>query len=174
MNRQQKETVITDVRQLMNEAQATFLVNYQGLSVASLQSLRRDLRKNGGNFKVAKATLMRIASNDIVGSDSFSSFFKDQVGLIFVEKEISGVAKQLFAFAKQKEALKIVAGFYQSKLLNHRDILLLASLPSREVLLAQLAATMQAPMATFVRLLQLLIARLVFVLKRIEEKQLQN
>ena len=117
---------------------------------------------------------MRRASKDIAGSEAFSPFFKDQVGLIFAEKEVSGIAKQLSTFAKEHAALKIIAGFYQSRVLSSQDLAVLASLPSREVLLAQLCGTLQAPTASLVRLLHLLIARLVYVLKGIEEKQQQN
>lgn len=174
MNRQQKDAVVTDVRACMQSSEATFLVSYQGMTVASLQALRKGLRKDGGTFKVAKATLMRRASEDIEGSEAFSDLFKNQVGLVFADKEVSGIAKQLSTFAKENAALKLIAGFYQSRMLSAQDMAMLASLPSREVLLAQLCGTLQAPTATLTRMLHLLIARLVYVLKRIEEKQAQN
>ena len=171
MNRQQKETMIEDIRQLMTGAQATFLVNYKGMSVPVLQGLRKSLRAEGGKFRVAKATLMRRAAKDIPGSDDFANSFKEQVGLVFVQKDVSAVAKQLVNYSKEHEALKIIAGFYESKLLTQQDLTRLATLPSREVLLAQLLGTMQAPTTNLVRILHLLIARTVYVLKQIENKQ---
>lgn len=171
MNRQQKAEIIEDLKKMMASAQATVLVNYKGLDVPLLQSLRKNLRKEGSQLRVTKATLMRIAAQDMAGSDGFSKEFKDQVGLVFVSKDISGTAKQLSTFAKENEALKIIAGFYESKLLTRQDLDILASLPSREVLIAQVVGTMQAPITNFVRVLHMMIARLAFVLKSIEEKK---
>lgn len=171
MNRQQKEIAIADIRRMMSEAQGTFLINYKGMTVSSLQGLRKKVRVDGGKVKVTKASLMRIAAQDIQGAEAFASSFRDQVGLVFAGKDISSLAKELANFAKEHEAMKIVAGFYESKVLTQQDIKMLASLPSRDVLIAQLLGTMQAPMTSFVRILNLLIARLAFVLKRIEEQQ---
>lgn len=174
MKRQHKEAVITDLERMMTEAQATFLINYKGMNVPLLQGLRRNLRADGNTLKVTKATLMRRAAKNIAGSDSFAESFKDQVGLVFVQKDVSGVAKQLVSYAKEHEALKIIAGFYESKMLTKQELNFLASLPSREVLIGQLLGTMQAPITSFVRVLHLLIARLVFVLKQIETQQQGN
>lgn len=174
MNKQEKEVVINDIKQLMGESQAMFLINYKGMTVPVLQGLRKSLRGEGGRVRVAKATLMQIAARDIKGAESFAEQFKDQVGLVFVQKDVSGVAKHLVAYAKDNEKLKVLAGFYESKVLSAKDMDFLASLPSREVLLAQLLGTMQAPVTNLTRVLYLLIARLAIVLKRIEEKQAQG
>src|SRR5438552_6041227 len=136
MKRQQKESVITDLQRMMAEAQATFLINYKGMNVSLLQGLRRNLRAEGNALKVTKATLMRRAAKDIAGSEPFAESFKDQVGLVFVKKDISGAAKQLVSYAKEHEELKIIAGFYDSKLLTKQELAVLASLPAREVLIA--------------------------------------
>jgi large subunit ribosomal protein L10 len=171
MNRQQKEQVVADLRQMMSDAQATFLVKYQGLSVASLQQLRKNLRAGGGRLQVAKATLMQKAAQSIDGAQTFSESFKDQVGLVFTKDNISETAKQLIDFAKENQSLKVIAGLYEARMLGSQELSFLASLPSRDVLIAQLLGTMQAPMTATVRILYLLIARLVIVLKEIEKKQ---
>lgn len=169
-----KEAVITDLRRMMTDAQATVLINYKGMDVPVLQGLRRSLRVDGNTLKVTKATLMRRAAQDIAGADAFAESFKDQVGLVFVQKDISSAAKQLVSYAKEHASLKIIAGFYESKVLSKQELDFLASLPSREVLLGQLLGTMQAPISSFVRVLHLLIARLVYVLKQIETQQQGN
>lgn len=174
MNRQQKETLISDVRQMMSGAQATFLVNYKGLSVPALQILRRRLRSEGSKLKITKASVMRIAAKDIAGAEPFAESFKNQIGLVFVSKDISGTAKQLFSFAQENESLKILAGFYESKVLNSQELNFLATLPSREVLISQLLGTLNAPMTNFVRILSMLVARLPIVLKEIEKNQTEK
>jgi large subunit ribosomal protein L10 len=174
MNRQQKESMISDVRQMMSGAQATFLVNYKGLSVPALQILRKRLRTEGSKLKITKATVMRIAAKDITGADAFAESFKEQVGLVFASKDVPGTAKQLFSFAKENESLKILAGFYESKVLSSQELNFLASLPSREVLISQLLGTLNAPMTNFVRVLSMLVARLPIVLKEIEKNQAEK
>lgn len=171
MNRQQKEVLVTDLKRLMSDAQATFLLHYKGLDVPLLQELRKAVRKEGGSLKVAKATLMRRAAEDIDGTEEFSSLFKEQVCLVFANKDVSATAKQIVTFAKTNNILNVLAGFTEGQYLSKAEVEFFASLPPRIVLLGQLVGTMQAPMTNFVRILHLLIARLVYVLKQIEEKQ---
>jgi large subunit ribosomal protein L10 len=173
MNRQEKESVVADVRQLLQESQATFLVNYKGMDVATTRNLRTNLRSQGGSFRVVKATLMRRAAHGLEGMDSFSTQFKEQIGLVFARNDVSVVAKTLVAFAKENNFPEVLSGFYESRMLGVDSIKLIASLPSREVLLAQVVGTMQAPIAQFVRVLHILIARLLYVLNRIAEKNSQ-
>lgn len=172
MNKNQKELVVADVNSLISSSQATFLVEYKGMSAASLRNLRKVLRVDGGTFKVVKATLMRRAVVDIAGSDDFKNHFKNQVGLVFAKSNVSGVAKSLVAFEKDNNNLPvIVAGFYESQSLSLDQVKFIASLPSKEVIIAQLLGTMQAPIMQFARVLHAMIAQLLYVLKRIEEKK---
>ena len=171
MNRQQKSNVISDLQRMVSESQAMFLINYKGMSVSLLQGLRKNLRTDGSKLRIAKASLMYRATQELPGVEQFSENLKDQIGIVFVKSDISGTAKHLVTYAKEHANLTIVAGYYESKILSSQDLAFLASLPSREVLLAQLAGTMQAPITSFVRVLHLLIARLAYVLKEIENKQ---
>ena len=171
MNRQEKSNVVSDLQRMISESQAMFLVNYKGMSVPLLQGLRKNLRTDGSKLKIAKASLMYRATQDMSGVEPFSKNLKDQIGIVFVKQDVSATAKHLVSYAKEHASLTIVAGFYESKFLSTQDLNTLASLPSREVLLAQLAGTLQAPVTNFVRILHLLLARLVYVLKEIETKQ---
>jgi large subunit ribosomal protein L10 len=174
MNRQQKETVVTDFKRFFDETNAAFLVNYKGLTVAQMQSLRKDLRDCDGLLKVAKARLMKIAANEVDGASGFKDKFQDQVGLVFAKGEVPAVAKQLVKFSKANDSLSIVSGFFESNELDVQQITTLASLPSKEVLLGMLAGTLQAPISGFARVLQLLIVRLLYVLKQVGEQKEQG
>ena len=173
MNRQEKAAAIADIKKMLSESHATFLVNYKGMTVSALKNLRQNLRQDGGHFKVTKATLMKIAAKDFDGIESFASDFHDQVGLVFSQGDASLIAKHLVKFSKEHEFLKVISGFFESRKLQKEDINVLASLPSREVLLAQVLGTMQAPISSFVYVLNLLIVRLLYVLKQIAEKNSQ-
>jgi large subunit ribosomal protein L10 len=117
---------------------------------------------------------MRIVAQDVQGADEFGKDFREQVGIVFAQGDVSALAKNIVAFAKENNALQIVSGFFEAKRLSKADVELLASLPPREVLLALVLGTMQAPITSFVRVLNLLIVQLLYVLKRIEEKKAQS
>lgn len=171
MKRSQKETLVSELAKTMQESPASFLVSYQGSTVEALQAFRTKLREQDARFRVAKARLFKIAAQEVPGGPEFAEQFKEQVGMVFSGQDVGAVAKELVGFAKKNESIKVVSGFYESQVLSEDQVKYFASLPSREVLLAQVVGTMQAPIATFVRLLSMLITRLLYVLQRIAEQK---
>ena len=160
MNRQEKTLVVDGLKKDLLSSKASFLAVYKGLNVAKMQQLRSGLRAKGGSLKVAKARLMKRAIEDESGMEGLSGFLKDQVCLVFAEKEINDVAKVLFDFSKENEALQLVVGFFDSKIMPREKIVQMASLPSREVMLAQLCGTLKGALS-----------KLVMVLKQIEHQK---
>jgi len=172
VNRSQKEAAVVELRKGLAESAATFLINYRGADVAALQNLRGKLREKDARFKISKARLMKIAASEINGGASLNGLLKDQIGLVFANgSDVSAVAKSIVDFAKEHDSVDIVSGFYESSVMTQDQVKFFASLPPREVLLAQLAGTLNAPLSNFVSVLHALIARLLYVLKRIEEKK---
>ncbi len=160
MNRQEKSQLVTALKDQFSHSAGSIVIGYKGLSVNQQQKLRRGVRTNGGSFKVAKARLMKIAAEDVSAMQSLIPYFKDQVGLVFLEKQDPAVIKFLYNFSKENEALKFIAGSLESKLVDASALAVLANLPSREVLLAQLCGIMKAP-----------VAKLAFVLQQISNKK---
>lgn len=175
MNRQQKEAVVADFKKLFTESQAAFLVKYQGLNVEQMQTLRKDLREINGTFKVTKARLMKVAAHDVAsqvgGIADFQENFHDQIGVAFTKADVSELAKLLVKFAEKNEVVQVLSGLYESKLLSAQDIKTLAMLPSRDVLIAMIARTLQEPIAQFARVLNLLTVRLCYALKEVAEQK---
>lgn len=159
MNRQEKSSVISLLKDQFSQSQGSIVVGYKGLSVSQLQSLRRGIRKNGGSFKVTKARLMRLAAQDVPSAQPLIPYFKEQIGVVFADGE-SEVLKFLHTFAKDNEALKVVAGSLESKLVDKAMLFRLASLPSRDVMLSQVCGTLKAP-----------ISKLAYVLAEISNKK---
>lgn len=151
MNRTEKSAAVAEVKELFSKSNGAFLINYQGLTVSALHSLRTKLRQEGAVFKVTKARLMKLAvGEDVVGKE-FSSTFKQQVGLVFALKEVPGVAKTIVEFSKTNQALGVVSGVFEARLMAKNDVIFLASIPSREVLLAQVAGGLQSIIAGLAR-----------------------
>jgi len=153
MNREEKARVVQSLRDGFERTEAAFLVGVQGLTVSQLQVLRRDLRGAHSHLRIAKARLMKRAVDGLEGVDQLGSFFKTQVGLVFVDKEAPAVAKVLRNFAKGNEALQLVVGYVDNRIYDRQSIERIASIPSREILLSQFAALLKAPASQFARVL---------------------
>lgn len=156
MNRQEKELVVKELKADLNSSPASFLVVYKGLTVKKMNKLRSDLRSKEGSFKVAKARLMKLAVDGQEGVEGLSEFFKEQIGLVFAKDDAIGVAKVLSDFSKENSELQIVAGYFESQVIKRDKIIQIASLPSREVLLARLCGTLNAPMSKLARVINMI------------------
>lgn len=174
MNRQEKESVVSQLREEFSQSEAAFLVGYRSLTVRQLERLRSDLRQKGGTFKITKARLMKLAVKGLDGQQDLAPFFKNQVGLVFSTQETPEIAKILKEFAKEHVALELVVGCLDRKILQKNDVIRIATLPSREVLLAQVAGTLNAPISSLASVLNVLIVRLLWTLKQVEEQKNQQ
>jgi len=151
LNRSEKEAVISDVTGLAAKAQTLVLAQYRGITVADMTKLRSTARSNGVSLTVLKNTLARRA---VVGSQ-FEVVSDLMTGpLIYGFSEDAVAAARVVAdFAKTNEKLVIRGGAYGGKALDVNGVKQLASIPSKEVLLAQLLGLMQSPISRIARVL---------------------
>jgi large subunit ribosomal protein L10 len=151
LNRSEKEAVINDVTGLAAKAQTLVLAEYRGITVADMTKLRSTARSNGVSLSVLKNTLARRAvagSGFEVVSDLMSG------PLIYGFSEDAVAAARVVAdFAKTNDKLVIRGGAYGGKALDMNGVKQLASIPSKEVLLAQLLGLMQSPISRIARVL---------------------
>lgn len=168
MNRQGKQAVIDAVKADFEASQASFVVATQGMDVVSIQSLRSQIFKQNGSMKVVKNTLLKRATADLPGINGLEPLFKEQIAVVFAKGEAPAIAKILFDASDKGSLLKLMGGTLDSQVITSAQIVYLANLPSREVLLAKLCGTLNAPIANYVILLNQLITRFVRVLKEIE------
>lgn len=171
MNRQQKQDLVKSLETSFSSNEGAFLVNYQGVSVEQMKILRFALSDKGGSIKVAKNRLVKLALKDIDGCNGLTSKLQGQLAFVFAENDVSGVAKILTDFAKENEILEVVAGCCESQLFDAAAVKILANLPSREVLLAQLCGTLKGPQTAFVLVLRQLLVKFLLVLKAVAEKK---
>jgi large subunit ribosomal protein L10 len=151
LNLTEKKAVVAEVSAQVAKAQAIVLAEYRGMSVASMTVLRAQARKSGVYLRVLKNTLVRRA---VDGTD-FSGLANDMVGpLVFgISPDPVTTAKVMNDFAKSNDMFVIKAGAMPNQVLNAAGVKALASMPSREELLANLLGTMQAPISKFVQTL---------------------
>ena len=151
LNRTEKAAVVTDVAAQVARSQTLALAEYRGLTVEHLNALRRQARDKGVYLHVLKNTLARRA----VAGTPFECAAESMVGpLIYgFSEDAVAAAKVLSDFAKGNDKLVIKAGAYAGKKLNPEGVKALASIPSKEVLLAQLAGLLKSPIARTARVL---------------------
>ncbi|HBR70234.1 TPA: 50S ribosomal protein L10 [Candidatus Dependentiae bacterium] len=171
MNRQEKEALVDSLRKNFDQAEAAFLVGCSGLSVNVMQDLRSKLRGKGARLKVAKMRLVKRALSDNAAYEGFMPYLHEERGVIFAQQEPTAVAKVLHDFVKDNENFDIVLGYVEKEYLDADTVKYLATLPSREILLAQVVGTMQMPITQFVGVLNMMLVRLLVVLKQIAEKK---
>lgn len=171
MNRQHKAEIIKTLHTDFVGSSGAFIVGVQGLTVAQMQKLRSALRQKGGKLKVAKARLMKRAASGSVGPEALSPSLKGQIGLVFATKEAPAVARVLHDFSKNHDSLKLIGGCIDTMMLDSGSIARIATLPSREVLLAQVCGTLKAPTTQLVSLLNALLVSPLVALKQLEEKK---
>ena len=151
LNRSEKEAVIHDVTGLAAKAQPLVLAESRGITVADLTKLRSNARSNGVSLSVLKNTLARRA----VAGSGFEVVSDLMTGpLIYGFSEDAVAAARVVAdFAKTNDKLVIRGGAYGGKALDLNGVKQLASIPSKEVLLAQLLGLMQSPISRMARVL---------------------
>ncbi len=171
MNRQEKEQVIESLKSDFQKSNASFLVGYKGLTVTQMADLRNKLREHGGLLQVAKVTLIKRAVSEVPKVEGLGSLLGDQVALVFVQNEPPTIAKVLCDFSNEFEQLQIVGGFYESSVLTDEAVKIIAKLPPREVLLAQIGGTLKAPLSRLAFIANLLLTKPLIVLKQIEKKK---
>jgi large subunit ribosomal protein L10 len=147
MKKPEKDKLVAELKEKLNGAKALYYTDFTGLNVKRMTDLRRKLRKANVEYVVIKNTLALRAVNEagLVGTK-----LKGQTGLV-IAKDAVAAAKVLADFAKENDARPAVkGGLLEGKALNVDQVKKLASMPSREQMLAELGAGLQSPMAAFV------------------------
>ncbi len=148
---QQKQDMVAEVSEQIAKAQTVVIAEYRSLTVSDMTDLRRRARGAGVYLRVVKNTLARRA----VADTPFRGLAEQMVGPLAygISTDPVAAAKVLSDYAKANDKLVIKGGAMANHVMSARDIVTLASMPSREQLLAQLMGTMKAPVAKFVQTL---------------------
>jgi large subunit ribosomal protein L10 len=151
LNLNEKQAVVSDITAQVGKSQTMVIAEYRGITVADMTKLRKQARSNDVYLRVLKNTLARRA---VTGS-SFEVAGDQMVGPLIYSFSADAVAaaKIINDFAKTNDKLVIKAGAYNGKLLNKDQVIQLASVPSKEVLLAQLCGLLASPISRFARVL---------------------
>ena len=169
-----KRETVAELREELANARTMIVSEYRGLSVKEIAEIRRSLRKQDVSYRVVKNRLMRIAAADSVG-EALSPLLVGPTAIAFGNDE-AGTAKAVIdATRPYSKIVRITGGVLGGKAIDAESVTRLATLPSREVLLAKLAGGMQAPVATLAGLLAAPLRNLGYALALLaEQKQNQS
>lgn len=151
-----KKQQVEEIKAQLTKAVSGVFVDYCGLTVEQDTELRNKLRAAGVEYKVVKNTLTRFAAKE-VGLDGLDEILNGPTALAISEHDEVTAAKVLADFAKDNEQLEIKSGFLEGKVVSVDEIKKLADTPSRDVLIAKIMGSMNAPISKLVRTLQALV-----------------
>ncbi len=149
------EKSIAELRDILEDTQTFFLVDYQGLSAGELADLRKGIRESGGRLFVTKNTLLGVALKER-GSKGFEEMLKGPTAMVLVDEDPIGPAKAISDYAKQspKKLPETKGGILGGKPIDAAAVSRLIDLPPREYLLSSLLGVLQAPLQQLVTTLE--------------------
>jgi len=174
MPSQQNITALQELKDKAAKAKAIALTDYLGLSVAQMTQLRQQVIQAGGELKVTKNTLLKLAFQDLGLSRDIEDVLRDPTLTLFAYEDEVTPLKVIVEFAKENEIPTLKAGFLGKEFLSRDKLQDLAQLPSREELQAKVVAQLAAPIYGFVNVLSGNLRNLVYVLQAIKDQKSAN
>lgn len=165
----QKAQVVSDLEKEAKECKGLVVTSFKGLKTVEFNEMRAKLRPLESEYRVVKNSLTRIALKN-AGMEELGKALEGPTAVVIERGDALATIKAVFEFAKSHENVKIKGGFFDGKVLTGQELKAIASLPSREVLLATLLGTLQAPLVNLVSVLQAPVRDLVGVLDQVAKK----
>lgn len=170
MRKSEKEVVVAEMQQALRGNPDIILLEYRGLTVKAMQQLRRAVAAAGGSVRVIKNRLLARALGD--GAQAgLKEFLTGPIAVALAGGRPLAVLKEIAAFARTNERLKLRAGVVEQRLFDGAQLAELAELPPRDELLARLAGSLSAPLSQLVSALQAVPTELVLTLQALAQQR---
>jgi len=168
MNRAEKQQAVETLNEQFRSIQSAFLIDYRGVKVVEATALRRKIREIDGCYIVIKNTMAMLAAKQ-TELEKLEEHFQGPTAVAYHHKDIVGLAKVLNDISKTNPNFQFKAALVEGKVVPTSEIQVLASMPSREVLLSKLAYLLKAPLQNLGMVLKAPLRDLSLVLKQIEK-----
>ncbi len=165
-----KRETVAELREELAQARTMIVSEYRGLKVKEIAEIRRALRKQDVTYRVVKNRLLRIAADDSVGA-ALGPLLTGPTAIAFGTDEARTAKAVIDATRPYSKVVRITGGVLGDRAIGAEDVTRLAALPSREVLLAQLAGAMQAPMSSLASLFAAPLRNLGYALQQVAEQK---
>ena len=147
-----KQPIVAEISELLNGAASAVVVDYRGLTVEQDTQLRKKLREAGVSYKVYKNTMIRFAAKG-TEFEALEPHLEGPTALAVSKTDATAPARVLAEFAKTADKLELKAGVVEGTYYDQKGIQVIATIPSREVLLGKLLGSIQSPITNFARVL---------------------
>ena len=168
-----KAYMIDEIRQRIQENPNFIVTNYKHLAVRDIEALKKALKESESTYFAVKNSLFKRVLEEMNITELKESI-EGEVGLSFLGEDVAGASKALAVFAKEKKAFQIKSGYIEGKVEGAEKIKFLATLPSREVLIATVVNSIKGPINGFVYVLAGLLKNFVFAINEIKKKKEQG
>jgi large subunit ribosomal protein L10 len=168
--RTEKEATVSQVLQKLTKSQSVILADYRGLNVQEVTELRKRLREAGVEYRVIKNTLTSRAAKE-ANIEGIDQYLSGPTALAFGYSDPAIPAKILATFAKDHKKLQLKGGILEGKAISFNAVKSLAELPSREVLLGQVAGMLQAPMRSLAIVLSGPLRKVAFAVEAVRKQK---
>lgn len=173
VSREKKEKLVSWYTDLFSRTRAAILTDYRGLTMAEINQLRNKLRETQSEYHVTKNRLVKLALKE-AGLPVPEDLLEGPTATSFCFEEVPAVAKVLVNYSKESKTLVIKGGLLGDRIISADQVTALAELPPREILLAHVLGTIQAPASGVARALAGSIRSILYVLKaRVEQLEKQ-
>ncbi len=149
-NFEAKKNAVEDIKNLINSSKSIVLVDYRGINVSQDTALRKEMRNNNVVYKVIKNTLFKKACEQL-GIDGFDEALNGTTAFAFGLDDETIAPRMIKNAMKDYQALSVKAGYHNGKVIDEKAVITLASIPSKEQLVAQLLYVLNAPVASLAR-----------------------
>lgn len=168
LTKQKKQEILKDLEANLKKAKIVIFINFHGLNVSAVTRLRKILKEIGVRYVVAKKTLIKKALG-AVNSEGALPELEGEIAVALSEGDPISSAKTLEKFAKENKTMKLIGGIWDKKYINSKEVITLANIPSREILLGKLVYIINSPIRGMVVTLNGVIKNLVSVLSQIKK-----
>ncbi|MCQ2362792.1 MAG: 50S ribosomal protein L10 [Acidaminococcaceae bacterium] len=168
--RPEKVAKIAEIKELMQASKAVILVDFKGLTVAEDTAFRAKLREAGVKYVVVKNTFLRIAGKEL-GYEGLEPALAENTAIACAPEDPVAAAKIVGEFVKSTKKLKVKLAVLDGAVISAAQVKALADLPPKEVLLAKMLGSMQAPVTGFVRVLNGTLAKVVYALDAVRKQK---
>jgi large subunit ribosomal protein L10 len=170
MLRKEKEEVVDSIAQIFEEAKSVFLTDFEGLNVELMEEFRHQCREASVNYRVIKNTLGRLAAKK-AGQEEIIQYFEGSSAIAYSYDDPSAPARVISEFTKKAEKPKIKVTLFEGSFYGPDKVKEIASLPSKEILLAKLVGGLNSPIQNFVGDLYAILQKLVLAVNAIRESK---
>ena len=166
----QKEAIVAEITEQLNEAKSVFLTDFKGLNVDEINDLRREFTNASVQYRVVKNSLARLSVKE-AGCDELLEYLDGPTAIAFGMDDPVAPARVIKKFDKNSDKLSVKVGLMDGVLIDSTRVNEIASLPSKVQLLGQLSGVLNAPLSNLVLSLNAILSKLVFALNAVKENK---